>query len=106
MDDRQFDVWTRRRFGLVTGGVATALFGVALSDKTAAKKKGKKRRKRCVKLLQACHTGGRTCCHHNACVSFDTGANGTFFCCKPELRGVRDERRMLPRHRLLQGSLD
>ena len=83
MDDRQFDVWTRRRFGLVTGGAATALFGVALPDETAASKKGKKRRKRCVKLLKACHTGGRKCCHSNACVSFDTGANGTFFCCKP-----------------------
>lgn len=84
MDDRHCDMWSRRRFGIATGGVATALLGFAFPDGATAGKKHKNRRKRCVKLLQPCQTGGRHCCHDNACQSFDTGADGTFFCCKPE----------------------
>jgi hypothetical protein len=81
MDDRLFDLWTRRRLGILTGTAATTLLSLALPGASAAKKR---KRKRCTKLRKPCHIGGRKCCHHNACVSIDTGANGTFFCCKPE----------------------
>lgn len=47
MDDSWFDAWTRRRFGLATGGGLASLFGLAALDEAdAGKNKGKKRRKR------------------------------------------------------------
>jgi hypothetical protein len=86
MDGSRFDAWTRRRFGLATGGAIAAAFGLATLDAAATKRKKRRRkkRKRCVKLLRPCRVGGRKCCHEHVCQSFDTGANGTFFCCKAE----------------------
>jgi hypothetical protein len=37
MDDRHFDVWTRRRFGLATGGVLATLLGLGAREGAAAK---------------------------------------------------------------------
>ncbi|MGH2616809.1 MAG: hypothetical protein ACRDJC_16360 [Thermomicrobiales bacterium] len=83
MDAHRFDAWTRRRFGLATGGVLAAALGLAAFDAAeAGKKRRRKKRKRCVKLLQPCRIGGRKCCHRHVCQSFNAGANGTFFCCK------------------------
>ena len=44
MDGLQFDVWTRRRFGLTTGGLAAILLG-ALSVEGADSKKKRHRRR-------------------------------------------------------------
>lgn len=46
MDDTQFDAWTRRRFGLTTGGTLASLFGLLRLDEADAKNKKKKRRRR------------------------------------------------------------
>ena len=86
MESSRFDAWTRRRVGLATGGAIATALGLAVFDVAATKRKKRrhKKRKRCVKLLKPCRTGGRGCCHRHVCQSFDTGANGTFFCCKAE----------------------
>jgi len=34
MDGSRFDAWTRRRFGLVTGGALAAALGLAVEAKT------------------------------------------------------------------------
>jgi N-acetylglucosamine-6-sulfatase len=47
MDDSLFDAWTRRRFGLATGGSLATLLGLLRLDETDAKnKKARRRRKR------------------------------------------------------------
>ena len=74
MDEKRFDAWTRRRFGL-TGGLA--VFAVRLGSMTpvAAKKK------RCKKLGDECTPGGkRKCCGDRKCGEV-AGSPG-FFCCK------------------------
>lgn len=90
MNGSRFDLWTRRRFGMAAGaitarpaGLAAAL-GLAATETAQAGKRRRKRkkRKRCIKLLKPCRVGGRRCCRQHVCQSFDTGANGTFFCCK------------------------
>ena len=42
MDASRFDAWTRRRFGLLSGGLAATLLGAASFSPTEAKKKKKK----------------------------------------------------------------
>jgi hypothetical protein len=41
----RFDTWTRRRFGLATGGALTTLLGATSWQDAAAKKKGKNKKK-------------------------------------------------------------
>ena len=61
MDGSRFDAWTRRRFGLAVGGLASSLLALDGFKVAAAKKKGKK--KRCRKLGQSCTpSGGQKCC--------------------------------------------
>jgi hypothetical protein len=74
MDDTRFDAWTRRRFGLATGGGIAALLGLAASEVAEAKKNKKKRKKRCRKLGRGCNPGGkRKCCGKLKCdrISFE-----------------------------------
>lgn len=40
MNSLQFDGWTRRRFGVATGGLAIALLGLARGEAADAKRKG------------------------------------------------------------------
>jgi hypothetical protein len=78
MSGPYFDSWTRRRFGLVAGALATSRIGAA--DLTVdAKKKHKHKKKRCKKLGESCTDGGRRCCNGRTCGG--NPANGTF-CCK------------------------
>jgi hypothetical protein len=47
MDGSQFDVWTRRRFGLAAGGLSASLLTLAsLEDAEAKKRKKRKKKKR------------------------------------------------------------
>jgi hypothetical protein len=66
MDARQFDAWTRRRFGFaIGGGGLTILFGASAE---AARKRRKKRKKRCLRLGETCSIGGnRRCCSGTQC---------------------------------------
>lgn len=68
MDGLQFDAWTRRRFGIAAGSIATWLLGQAARDDADARRKGKKkrRRKRCKKLGADCRTN-KGCCRDLVC---------------------------------------
>ena len=78
MDASRFDAWTRRRFGLLTGGLAASLLGAASLADVEAKKKKKK--KKCKKLQAKCSPGSKKkrCCSGISCEEFPP--NG-FFCC-------------------------
>ncbi len=89
MDAVRFDAWTRRRFGIAVGGMATALFGAASRDAAAGRKK--KRRRRCKRRGDGCTPGGkRKCCNVLECKSASPNENGPTVCCLPE--GARCER--------------
>jgi hypothetical protein len=78
MDGPRFDTWTRRRFGLASGGALAAVLAPAVSSDADARKKKKKR---CRKLLQSCEPQGKAnaCCRGLGCdpVSGETGLH----CC-------------------------
>jgi hypothetical protein len=77
MDASKFDAWTRRRFGLLVGGVAS-FAGLSALDTADARKKRKKKKK-CKKSLQPCG-GKKKCCKKLRCA--DTfGAQSV--CCTP-----------------------
>jgi hypothetical protein len=77
-----FDTWTRRRFGLATGGAVASLLGVAVRFDAEAKKK----KTRCRKVKQRCRRGSKRkgCCKGLHCreVAFQSGRH----CC----RGLRE----------------
>ncbi len=60
MDDVRFDAWTRRRFGLATGGLVITLGGLARGEDATARRK----RKKCGKNKTRC---GKTCVKGNCC---------------------------------------
>ena len=87
MDDKRFDTWTRRRFGLEAGvgGALAGLFALACGADAEGKKNRKKRRrrKRGLKLNAPCTTGatGRRKCRRGLhCDSPATGLMSTFCC--------------------------
>ena len=82
MDGPEFDAWTRRRFGLATGGALAALAG--FGETGAASKKSKKRKKkRCRKHLQTCKPGGkRKCCGKLRCDFHSGNSLEQEVCCK------------------------
>lgn len=43
MNGSRFDVWTRRRFGLATGGLAASFLGLATVNELEAKRKRKRK---------------------------------------------------------------
>jgi hypothetical protein len=92
MDGTVFDAWTRRRFGIASGGLIASLLTANLAMNVAAKKRRKKkkcgkRKKRChgtcIKKTQCCRDSdcpaGTYCCEGD-CVSLETccvkGSNG------------------------------
>lgn len=81
MDGVWFDRWTRRRVGLVAGGVVAALKGRSGRDGVAA---GKRRKKRCKRLGDRCTQGSkRKCCNGLRCdLTFDSSPDAV--CCKRE----------------------
>jgi hypothetical protein len=66
MDGSQFDVWTRRGFGLAAGGLSAALLSMTGLPEAMAKKKHKKKKK-CVKFGETCSPTGKACCDCAAC---------------------------------------
>jgi hypothetical protein len=69
MDGSTFDRWTRRRVGLLAGGVVAALLRLSALDALAARKRRKKKKKRhgksagatCKATDEIC-TGPEECC--------------------------------------------
>lgn len=81
MDGAHFDAWTRRRFGMVTGGGIVALLGLVAPEVAEVKKKTKK--KRCRKLGRACKPGGkRRCCGTLKCKAQSSVNPTKKVCCK------------------------
>lgn len=82
MDASRFDVWTRRRVGLASGGALASLVMLAALPAADAKKKKRKKKKRCRKLGATCTPGAkRKCCGDLLCAQpsmLDT------LCCKGE----------------------
>jgi hypothetical protein len=79
MDGPRFDAWTRRRFGLIAGGLVASSAG--LLPLASAKKKGKKKKKRCKRFGEGCTPGGkRKCCGALHC-DLPNGSS-SFSCCK------------------------
>jgi hypothetical protein len=79
MRNSRFDLWTRRRFGLATGGLAASLLAVAASGDAEARKK---RRKRCKKAGKTCG-GKRKCCRRFRCApAGETETSLVKRCCK------------------------
>jgi len=89
MDGPQFDRWTRRRFGLMGGGIAAGLMGSLGLDETEAKKH--KHKKRCRKVQQSCEPDGKKkkrCCKGLRC----TGVQGEGVQCCRDTQGKCNER--------------
>lgn len=84
MDGSRFDSWTRRRFGLLAGGLAATLFGGTPPQAVGAKKKKKRKHKKqatCALLGDVCSpTSSPICCVSLACKS--VAALGGDRCCK------------------------
>jgi hypothetical protein len=93
LDGTRFDAWTRRRFGLATGGAVASLLGLMNLDDAEAKKKNKnknkkknrKKKKKCKKLGQGCDitTKNKKCCSENQLCAQVQHLGGGDFCCKP-----------------------
>jgi hypothetical protein len=73
---QRFDAWTRRRFGLVAGGLLTLLGGWS-----AAAERGNQQGETCCRaLLTRCRPGNTPkCCKGTRCKS----VKGEHICCKP-----------------------
>lgn len=82
MTESRFDGWTRRRFGLATGGAVAANLGLTAFDAMAGRRK--KRKKRCRRLHQVCRQVDGTekrCCKPLTCTD-ETETVGEAACCR------------------------
>jgi hypothetical protein len=70
MESERFDAWTRRRFGMMAGGVTAAILSFVSAGDVGAKKHGKVR---CRKELQSCDPADKKqrCCSGLNCDVFD-----------------------------------
>jgi len=82
LDGTRFDSWTRRRFGLATGGALASILGMASVADVDAKKKNKK--KKCRKLGQTCDINDKNkkCCNEKQDCAQVQGLGSSNFCCK------------------------
>lgn len=90
MDGTRFDAWTRRRFGMVTGGAAASLLGLSeLLDADAKKNKKKKNKKKCKKLGQSCNQSKKKkkCCNKSQLCAQVSGKGDGNYCCKQAGQG-------------------
>ncbi len=79
MDGSHFDAWTRRRFGVIAGGLAVSLLGVASSDEAIARRKRRKKKGRCRDVTESCG-GKKKCCRNYTCDR--VGLSAGTFCCR------------------------
>ena len=91
MDSVRFDLWTRRRVGLATGGLATCIISAIAPGGLNARKKHKKKT-RCRKVTQSCKTGKhqRRCCPGLRCDQVEELAGR--HCCRPLQAACGDTR--------------
>lgn len=88
MDGTRFDAWTRRRFGLATGGAVASVLGLMGLDDAEAKKKNKnknkKKKKKCKKLGQGCDitVKKKKCCSSSQLCAQVSHLGSGLFCCK------------------------
>jgi hypothetical protein len=77
-------MWTRRKFGLATGGaVAAGLLGLLGLDEADAARGRRRRRKRCRNLGEPCNSSIRrqSCCNSNQlCANVPLLGSGNFCC--------------------------
>jgi hypothetical protein len=75
VDDARFDAWTRRRFGLAAGGLASAILGLAAVGEGEARKKHRRKHKR--KHRKRCKPGetrcGKKCVQGTCCPGYYCG---------------------------------
>jgi hypothetical protein len=96
LDGSRFDGWTRRRFGLVTGGATAtgllSLLGFEEADARRRRRRRKRRKKKqqqCQRLGQSCNQTLRRqqCCNQNQLCAQVSGLGSGNFCCKQNGRG-------------------
>lgn len=89
MDGTRFDAWTRRRFGLVTGGAIASILGLAgpgdvdAGNKKRRRRRRKKNKKTCRKIGQTCNINKKKqrCCKSGQDCAQVQGLDGDR-CCK------------------------
>jgi hypothetical protein len=89
VDGAQFDAWTRRRVGLLAGGLAAFL--LRLPDAGAAARNGRRKKPKCRPLRFACQDKKRRqrCCPGLFCAAVE-GLSGDR-CCHAYRRPCRDD---------------
>jgi hypothetical protein len=107
MDGSQFDAWTRRRFGMATGGAAAAallgLMGLADVDanhknkhdgnSNKNKNKNNNNKKKCRKTGQSCDQTQKKkkCCNKNELCAQVQGQGSGTRCCKQHNQGCKND---------------
>jgi hypothetical protein len=98
LDGTRFDAWTRRRFGLMTGGAIASTLGLAgLLDADAKKKnnknKNKNKKKKCKKLQQSCDQSkkNKKCCNKNQLCAQVSHLGSGNHCCKQRGSGCSED---------------
>jgi hypothetical protein len=79
MDAPRFDAWTRRRFGVLTGGLLAAVAGLTIAEEATAKK-----HKHCKKSETKC---GKKCVKGACCPGASCKVNGERCDCGKTLDG-------------------
>lgn len=118
MDETRFDAWTRRKFGLVTGGAIASLLGLAALPDTedsveAAKRhrnnnknrNRRRRKKQCRKLGETCDDSRRKqqCCNSaQLCAQVPNLGSGNF-CCKQLSQTCSNDNECCGRNRCRSG---
>lgn len=64
MDDRQFDAWTRRRFGRASGGLLAGLLGIGRGSESIARHHHHNKSNKCKKSETRC---GKKCVKGECC---------------------------------------
>ena len=90
MDGPRFDAWTRRRFGLLAGGLAAGLLRLSAADPADARKRKKK--PRCRPLRFECNDKNRhkRCCPGLFCAEVE-GLGDADRCCQAYRSPCRDD---------------
>jgi hypothetical protein len=93
LDGSRFDAWTRRRFGLATGGAAVASLLGSIGVHEAEAKKKRKKKKKCRKLQQSCDQSNKKkkCCNKNQLCAQVSHLGSGNHCCKQRGQGCSED---------------